>query len=147
MLLKEKENNLDQEILKFINSQFINKSSGNIHKNKADNSKIILIKNKFSYNDLINNSRNLQLQNINYNSATNLPEDITTQKIFKQLKRQESELTKDLSKLIQNEKMLKDQSYLLLTNENPKNIILEKKKLKTELKQINEKKAECQAIK
>lgn len=141
MLLKEKENNLDQEILKFINSQFINKSSGNIHKNKADNSKKILIKNKFSYNDLINNSRNLQLQNINYNSAANLPEDITTQKIFKQLKRQESELTKDLSKLIQNEKMLKDQSYLLLTNENPKNIILEKKKLKTELKQINENKS------
>ena len=83
-----------------------------------------------------NNSRNLKYSKINYNITTKNSEEYITQKILKQLKRNEQELTKDLSKLIQNEKMIKDKSYLQLVNENPKNANLEKKKLQLELKQI-----------
>ena len=87
-----------------------------------------------------NNSRNLKYSKINYNITTKNSEEYITQKILKQLKRNEQELTKDLSKLIQNEKMIKDKSYLQLVNENPKNANLEKKKLQLELKQIYENK-------
>ena len=87
-----------------------------------------------------NNSRNLNYSKINYNITTKNSEDHTTQKILKQLKRNELELTKDLSKLIQNEKMIKDKSYLQFLNENPKNANLEKKKLQLELKKIYENK-------
>ena len=87
-----------------------------------------------------NNSRNLNYSKINYNITTKNLEDHTTQKIIKQLKRNELELTKDLSKLIQNEKMIKDKSYLQFLNENPKNANLEKKKLQLELKKIYENK-------
>jgi len=87
-----------------------------------------------------NNSRNLNYSKINYNITTKNSEDHTTQKIIKQLKRNELELTKDLSKLIQNEKMIKDKSYLQFLNENPKNANLEKKKLQLELKKIYENK-------
>ena len=140
MLLKEKEINLDQELLKYINNKVLNKSSENINSNKINKDKNILIKNKISFNDMNNNSRNINYYKINYNTLKKNTEEYTTQKILKQLKRNESELTKDLSKLIQNEKMIKDKSYLQLVNENTKNVILEKNKLQLELKQIYENK-------
>ena len=87
---------------------------------------------------MINNSRNIFTQKNNNNTSFSNSEDLTTLKIIKQLKRNEFELTKDLSKLIQNEKMIKDESYLQLVNGNPKNIGIEKKKLQIELKKIYE---------
>ena len=87
---------------------------------------------------MINNSRNIFTQKNNNNTSFSNSEDLTTLKIIKQLKRNEFELTKNLSKLIQNEKMIKDESYLQLVNGNPKNIGIEKKKLQIELKKIYE---------
>ena len=87
---------------------------------------------------MINNSTNIFTQKNNNNTSFSNSEDLTTLKIIKQLKRNEFELTKDLSKLIQNEKMIKDESYLQLVNGNPKNIGIEKKKLQIELKKIYE---------
>ena len=75
---------------------------------------------------------------MHYNTNTKNIKIHTTQKIFNQLNRTELELTKDISKLIQKEKMIKDISYMNEMNGNPNNIILERNKMKLELKKILE---------
>lgn len=52
----------------------------------------------------------------------------------------EKEVINELTKIMQNEKLLKNQSYLKLINNNPNNINLDKRKLEVELKQLNENK-------
>ena len=79
------------------------------------------------------------MSNIKYNFI-NRPKDPVTQKIIKTLKINEKEIIKELSKIANNEKLLKSQSYLKLINNNPNNINLDKKKLNMELKQLNENK-------
>ena len=82
------------------------------------------------------------MSNIKYNFI-NRPKDPVTQKIIKTLKINEKEIIKELSKIANNEKLLKSQSYLKLINNNPNNIDLDKKKLNMELKQLNENKKGC----
>ena len=140
MLLKKEGINLS----KFMNYNYINKSTGNINiystKNNFNNSKTLLINKNPSYNDVKNKSRNINYKNFNYNATEKNSHVHATQKILNQLKLKELELTKDLSKLISNEKIIKNESYLQLTNENAKNNNLEKIKLQSELKQMDENK-------
>ena len=140
MLLKKEGINLS----KFMNYNYINKSTGNINiystKNNFNNSKTLLINKNPSYNDAKNKSRNINYKNFNYNATEKNSHVHATQKILNQLKLKELELTKDLSKLISNEKIIKNESYLQLTNENAKNNNLEKIKLQSELKQMDENK-------
>ena len=140
MLLKKEGINLS----KFMNYNYINKSTGNINiystKNNFNNSKTLLINKNPSYNDAKNKSRNINYKNFNYNATEKNSHVHATQKILNQLKIKELELAKDLSKLISNEKIIKNESYLQLTNENAKNNNLEKIKLQSELKQMDENK-------
>ena len=75
------------------------------------------------------------MSNIKYNFI-NRPKDPVTQKIIKTLKINEKEIIKELSKIANNEKLLKSQSYLKLINNNPNNINLDKKKIKYGIKTI-----------
>ena len=91
-------------------------------------------------NNIINNNK--KISNINYNYI-NRPKDPVTQKVIRKLKINEKEIVNELSKIINNEKLLKNQSYLKLMNNNLKNINLDKRKLESELKLLKENKNGC----
>ena len=147
-LLQKKQNDIEPELLKLISSNITsnsiqeeiiddkNENTNNINENKG-----ILIKNELSYKDLSHYKIKLNRKNnfINYNFI-NKPNDPVTQKIIKSLKMNEKEILNHLSKIMNNEKLLKSQSYLKLTNSNPNNINIDNRKLEKELKQINENK-------
>ena len=123
-----------------MNYNYINKSTGNLFPTEVNyNNKKLLNKNP-SYNDILNKSRNINYPNLSYNDTEKISKDHVTQKVLMQLKNKELELTKDISKLIHNEKLIKDKSYLQITHENTKNSNLEKIKLQSELKRIDENK-------
>ena len=123
-----------------MNYNYINKSTGNLFPTEVNyNNKKLLNKNP-SYNDILNKSRNINYPNLSYNDTEKINKDHLTQKVLMQLKNKELELTKDISKLIHNEKLIKDKSYLQITHENTKNSNLEKIKLQSELKRIDENK-------
>lgn len=109
--------------------------------NKSNQNKTLLLKNEFSYKEAKTNKvkDNRKVNYINYN-LINRPRDPVTQKIIKSLKMNEKEVINELTKIMQNEKLLKNQSYLKLINNNPNNINLDKRKLEVELKQLNENK-------
>ena len=110
-----------------------------------NNNKMLLIKNKISFNGMNNNIR-YSSSNNNNNIAKSLNknvEDKITENIINKLKKTESELTNDLNKIIQNEKMMKDESYILLINKNGNNLNLVKNKLNFDLKEINKNKNMC----
>ena len=108
---------------------------------KSNQNKTLLLKNEFSYKEAKTNKvkDNRKVNYINYN-LINRPRDPVTQKIIKSLKMNEKEVINELTKIMQNEKLLKNQSYLKLINNNPNNINLDKRKLEVELKQLNENK-------
>ena len=110
-------------------------------KDEINENIVLLIKNQLSYKDINNYIIKSSKKNnfINYNFI-NKPKDPVTQKIIKSLKMNEKEILNHLSKLINNEKLLKSQSYLKLINSNPNNMNIDNRKLEIELKQINEKK-------
>ena len=60
--------------------------------------------------------------------------------MIRKLKTNEKEIMNELSKIMNNEKLLKNQSYLKLINTNPNNIVVDKKKLEAEIKALNENK-------
>ena len=60
--------------------------------------------------------------------------------MLKKLKTNETEIMNELSKIMNNEKLLKNQSYLKLINSNPNNINVDKRKLESEIKALNENK-------
>lgn len=136
--------------MKFINSNFSTKSlSQNVLDNDLANkdsfkNKILLIKNDFSFKDIqsdkIKENKKQNYFNFNINNLNNKPTDLINQKIIKNLKTNQKEIANDLSKLIQNEKLLNSNSYLQLINNNPNNIDIDKKKIESELKQLNENK-------
>ena len=141
----QKQSEIDPELLKIIspNTSSMPGDSDNSNTNKNENK--IILNNKISYDDImsINRIREInKINNIDYNSL-NRPKDPVTQKIIKALKMKEKELIKELSKLANNEKLVKDQQYLLLINSNPSNIYLDKMKIKEELKQLKENKNGC----
>jgi hypothetical protein len=65
---------------------------------------------------------------------------LISQKIIKSLKTNQKQISNDLSRLIQNEKLINSNSYLQLINNNPNNIDIDKKKIELELKQLSENK-------
>ena len=141
----QKQSEIDPELLKIIspNTSSMPGDSDNSNTNKNENK--IILNNKISYDDILNINRIREINkinNIDYNSL-NRPKDPVTQKIIKALKMKEKELIKELSKLANNEKLVKDQQYLLLINSNPSNIYLDKMKIKEELKQLKENKNGC----
>ena len=101
------------------------------------------MKNEFSLNDINANIKNIYNKktnnNINYNFI-NRPKDPVTQKMIKKLKTNEKEIMNELTKIMNNEKLLKNQSYLKLINTNPNNINVDKRKLEAEIKALNENK-------
>ena len=60
--------------------------------------------------------------------------------MIRKLKTNEKEIMNELSKIMNNEKLLKNQSYLKLINTNPNNIVVDKRKLEAEIKALNENK-------
>lgn len=60
--------------------------------------------------------------------------------MIKKLKSNEREIMNELSKIMNNEKLLKNQSYLKLINSNPNNITVDQRKLEDEIKTLNENK-------
>ena len=56
--------------------------------------------------------------------------------MIRKLKTNEKEIMNELSKIMNNEKLLKNQSYLKLINTNPKNIVVDKRKLEAEIKAL-----------
>ena len=136
--------------MKFISSNFSTKSlSQNLLDNDRANkenfkNKILLIKNDFSFKDIqsdkIKENKKQNYFNFNINNLNNKPTDLISQKIIKKLRTNQKEISNDLSKLIQNEKLLNSNSYLQLINNNPNNIDIDKKKIESELKQLNENK-------
>ena len=123
-----------------MNYNYINKSTGNLFPTEVNYNNKKLLNKTPSYNDMLNKSRNIKYPNLNYNATEKISQDHVTQKVLMQLKNKELELTKDISKLIHNEKLIKDKSYLQITHENTKNSNLEKIKLQSELKRIDENK-------
>ena len=123
-----------------MNYNYINKSTGNLFPTEVNYNNKKLLNKTPSYNDMLNKSRNIKYPNLNYNATEKISKDHVTQKVLMQLKNKELELTKDISKLIHNEKLIKDKSYLQITHENTKNSNLEKIKLQSELKRIDENK-------
>ena len=123
-----------------MNYNYINKSTGNLFPTEVNYNNKKLLNKTPSYNDMLNKSRNIKYPNLNYNDTEKINKDHVTQKVLMQLKNKELELTKDISKLIHNEKLIKDKSYLQITHENTKNSNLEKIKLQSELKRIDENK-------
>ena len=111
--------------MKYINSSSKTKNSNSINKKN-------LIKNHFSLSEN---------KNMDYNTNIKNSKAQTPQKILKQLQREELELKRNLSKLVQKEKNLKEKSYFDLNQqENSTNINPEQNKEIFELKQISEKK-------
>ena len=141
--MQEKQNNIEPDLLKLISSNLSSKSGG--YDDNSQN-KLISLKNEFSFKD-INNRINTNKKNINlnYNYINNRPKDPVIQKQIRTLKINEKEIMNELSKIMNNEKLLKNQSYLKLINNNPNNINLDKRKLESELKQLNENKNGCLA--
>ena len=123
-----------------MNYNYINKSTGNLFPTEVNYNNKKLLNKTPSYNDMLNKSRNIKYPNLSYNDTEKISKDHVTQKVLMQLKNKELELTKDISKLIHNEKLIKDKSYLQITHENTKNSNLEKIKLQSELKRIDENK-------
>ena len=124
--LKEQEYNLEQDLLKFISEASKNNNT-NIN-NKQSN----LIKKQFSFNENKNN---------NYNNNQKKSKAQTPQKIIDKLKKAESELKRNISKLVQKEKNIKEESYMDLNRiENSRNINPALNKEIFELKQISENK-------
>ena len=123
-----------------MNYNYINKSTGNLFPTEVNYNNKKLLNKIPSYNDILNKSRNINYPNLSYNDTEKISKDHVTQKVLMQLKNKELELTKDISKLIHNEKLIKDKSYLQITHENTKNSNLEKIKLQSELKRIDENK-------
>ena len=116
---------MEQDLLKFIN----NTSKNN---NANINNKHNLIKKQFSFNEN---------KNKNYNIISTKSKAQTPQKILDQLQRVELELKRNISKLIQKEKNIKEKSYIDLNrNENKININPVQNKEISELKQISENK-------
>ena len=157
-LLQEKQNNIDPDLLHIISSNLSDKSKNQISDennekennekenndiNKKKLNKIILLNNNdFTYKEAKANTvkdNNKKIDYINFNFI-NRPKDPVTQKIIKNLRINEKEVVHDLSKIMQNEKLLKNQSYLQLINNNPNNINLDKKRLELELKLLNDNK-------
>ena len=133
--------------MKFISSNFSTKS---LSQNHLDNdgankdsfkNKMLLIKNDFSFKDIqsdkIKENKRKNYFNFNINNKST---DLVSQKIIKNLKTNQKEVSIGLSKLIQNEKLLNSNSYLKLINNNPNNIDIDKKKIELELKQLSENK-------
>ena len=139
-LLKVKTKKNNQDEIKYINTKFLNNSAKNINFNNINDKKSILISKKLSYNNIRNDDSNVNYEKIHYNTNIKNNKDKTTQKIFMRLKRIETELTNDLSKLIQKEKIIKDISSKSEINGNPNNIISERNKIRFGLKQISESK-------
>ena len=91
-----------------------------------------LIKKQFSFNENKNN---------NYNNNQKKSKAQTPQKIIDKLKKAELELKRNISKLVQKEKNIKEKSYMDLNrNENSRNINPALNKEIFELKQISENK-------
>jgi len=134
--------------MKIISSNFSTKSlSQNFLDNDVLNkdifkNRMLLIKSDFSFKDIQTDKikENKKLNYINFSINNNKPADMINQKIIKNLKANQKEISNDLSKLIQNEKLLNSNSYLQLINNNPNNINIDKKKIEIELKQLNENK-------
>ena len=139
-LLKVKTKKNNQNEIKYINTKFLNNSAKNTNFNNINDKKPILISKKLSYNDIRNDDSNVNYEKIHYSTNIKNTKDKTTQKIFMRLKRIETELTNDLSKLIKKEKIIKDISSKSEINGNPNNIISERNKIRFGLKQISESK-------
>ena len=111
--------------MKYINSSSQNKNSNSINEKN-------LIKNHFSLSEN---------KNIDYNTNLRNSKAYTPQKIIKQLQREELDLKRNLSKLVQKEKNIKEKSYFYLNQEeNSANINPEQNKEIFKLKQISENK-------
>ena len=142
--MQKKQNDIDPELLKLISSNITSNSNNEEiidEKEEKNENKVLLIKNQFSYKDMNNYKIKFNKRNnfINYNFI-NKPKDPVTQKIIKSLKMNEKEILNHLSKIMNNEKLLKSQSYLNIINSNPNNMNIDNRKLEIELKQINENK-------
>lgn len=102
---------------------------------------MLLIKSDFSFKDIQSDKikENKKQNYFNFN-INNKPTDLISQKIIRNLKTNQKEIANDLSKIIQNEKLLNSNSYVQLINNNPNNIDIDKKKIELELKQLSENK-------